>query len=47
MGGLLDAMGDPAAAKPYYEHALAIFESKLGPDHPRTRDVRDNLASIT
>jgi hypothetical protein len=24
------------AARPYYEQALAILESSLGPDHPHT-----------
>jgi len=31
---------------PYYERALAIFEARLGPDHPDTKVVRGNLASI-
>ncbi len=26
--------------------ALAIFETSLGPDHPNTVTVRDNLAAL-
>ncbi len=35
-----------AAARPYYERALAIFEGALGPEHPNTRIVRKNLAYL-
>ena len=35
-----------SAARPYYEQALAIFESTLGPDHPYTQSIRDNLAAL-
>ncbi|MCB0182395.1 MAG: tetratricopeptide repeat protein, partial [Anaerolineae bacterium] len=38
--------GDYAAARPYYEQALAIFERKLGPNHPYTQIVRGNLAAL-
>ena len=37
LGGLLQAMGEPAAANPYYELALVIFEQRLGPSHPYTK----------
>lgn len=30
-----------------YERTLAIFEKRLGPDHPDTKTVRDNLASLS
>jgi Tfp pilus assembly protein PilF len=46
LGYLLQAMGDLAAARPYYERALAITEQVLGPDHPHTHIVRDNLATL-
>ncbi|MCW5847141.1 MAG: tetratricopeptide repeat protein, partial [Anaerolineae bacterium] len=45
--GLLRAMGDLPAARPYLERALAIFEVKLGPDHPNTRIVRGNLSRVS
>ena len=44
LGYLLDSMGDYAAARPYYERALAIREQVLGPDHPDTRSSRASLA---
>ena len=34
---------DLAAARPYMERALAIFEARLGPDHPNTQTARRNL----
>ncbi|HVR98913.1 MAG TPA: tetratricopeptide repeat protein, partial [Thermoanaerobaculia bacterium] len=40
------SQGDLAAARPYYERALAIFEARLGPDHPDTKTVRENLAAL-
>jgi hypothetical protein len=40
-------MGDLPAAQPYFERALAILEAKLGPDHPNTKIVRGNLASLS
>ena len=46
LGGLLQAMGDFPAARPYFEQALAILEQSLGPDHPNTQTVRRNLASL-
>lgn len=39
--------GDPAAARPYFERALAIFEARLGRDHPYTRMARENLAEAS
>ena len=46
LGGLLHAQGEYEAARPCYERALAIFEEKLGPEHPHTKIVRDNLESL-
>jgi len=34
--GLLQAMGDLAGARPYYEQALAINREVLGEKHPNT-----------
>ncbi|MEZ4646236.1 MAG: tetratricopeptide repeat protein [Chloroflexota bacterium] len=39
------AMGDLAAAPPFYERALAINEKALGPDHPTTAAL-NNLGSL-
>jgi hypothetical protein len=39
-------MGDYAAAQPYYEQALTIFEKRLGSSHPYTKIVRNNLAVV-
>jgi tetratricopeptide (TPR) repeat protein len=36
-----------AAAKDNYEQALHIFTATLGPDHRRTKRVREHLASLT
>jgi hypothetical protein len=38
--------GDGARAQPLVERALAITEQALGPDHPTTVMVRDNLAAL-
>ena len=43
---LLEAQGDAVAARPYFEQALAIFEQILGPEHPYTETVRENLAKL-
>ena len=40
------ATSPPRPARAAYERALAIFEAMLGVDHPRTRIVRENLASL-
>jgi hypothetical protein len=39
-------MGNLAGARPYVERALAILTALLGPDHPHTQTVRDNLAAL-
>jgi hypothetical protein len=46
LGFLLESMGNSEAARPYYERALAIFTARLGPDHPNTHTVGDNLAAL-
>lgn len=46
LGYHLQAMGELAAARPYYEQALAILERQLGPQHPTTRIVRRNLEGL-
>ncbi|MCP4426613.1 MAG: tetratricopeptide repeat protein, partial [Chloroflexi bacterium] len=46
MGALLDSMGDYEGARPYYERALEISERALGPDHPDTATVRNNLGKL-
>ena len=38
--------GVGAGARRLYERALAIREEALGPDHPRTRIVADNLRTF-
>jgi hypothetical protein len=43
---LLQAQGEYAVARPYYERALTILENSLGPTHPNTQAVRDNLAAL-
>jgi hypothetical protein len=35
-----------AEAEPPMRRALAIFEKSLGPDHPNTVRVRNNLAAL-
>jgi hypothetical protein len=34
------------AARALYERALRIYEQTLGPEHPNTLTVRENLASL-
>ena len=41
-----DSNGDLAGAKAYYEQALAIFEERLGPEHPYSKIVRNNLRGL-
>jgi tetratricopeptide (TPR) repeat protein len=43
-GLTLQHAGDFAAARPWYERALAIRERVLGPDHPDTATSLNNLA---
>ena len=46
LGGLLQAQGELAAARPLFERALAIREKVLGTDHPYTAQSINNLASL-
>lgn len=43
LGGAWDALGEYHKSIGYYEQALAIFEARLGGEHPNTRTVRENL----
>jgi nitrogen PTS system EIIA component len=46
LAGLLEAQGRPGEAEPLLRRALAIFETTLGPEHPRTVTCRANLAML-
>ena len=46
LGRYLRIIGDYPGARPYYERALAIRERVLGPDHPTTQVVRQNLTAL-
>ena len=46
LGYHLDMVGDNAAARPYYERALAIWEAVLGADHPNTATSLNNLGVL-
>ena len=43
---MLQDLGDLAGAREAFERALGICEAMLGADHPNTRLVRENLASL-
>jgi tetratricopeptide (TPR) repeat protein len=45
-GLLYDAKGDPLAAKPYYERALALREKLYGPDHLMVALSLNNHAGV-
>ncbi|MCC6601838.1 MAG: tetratricopeptide repeat protein [Anaerolineae bacterium] len=45
-GFYLQAFGNYAAARPYFERALAITEKALGPDHPDTAQSLNNLGGL-
>jgi len=45
-GNLLRSQSDFAGARPYYERAVAICEKTLGPAHPTTQAIRENLISL-
>lgn len=47
LGALLQDLGELAAARPYYERALAIREAVLGPQHPGTATSLNNLAWLS
>jgi hypothetical protein len=44
---VLQDEGDLAGGKAAYTRALAILENCFGPDHPRTKLVRANLATVS
>jgi Flp pilus assembly protein TadD len=46
LGGLLQAIGDLAGARPYYAQALAILEQVYPTNHPNLLIVRGNLESL-
>ncbi len=46
MGGLLNAMGELAAARPFYERALAINEEVIGATHPDTATSLNNMGTL-
>jgi Flp pilus assembly protein TadD len=46
LGVLLDAKGDLAAARRYYEQALEIHCSRVGNDHLNTAEPLNNLACV-
>jgi hypothetical protein len=46
LASVLQDQGDLAGARQRFERALAITEAALGPDHPSTRTIRDNLAAL-
>jgi Tetratricopeptide repeat len=43
LDSLLQAQGDLAGARSYYERAFRVFQSGLGEVHPSTQMVRRNL----
>ena len=45
-GYYLDHLGAYAEARPFYERALAIRETQLGPDHPSTATSLNNLGEL-
>ena len=46
LGSVLKAQGDLEGAKKCFQRALAIFEKRLGRDHPNSVTVRNNLNSL-
>ena len=42
----VDPQGDYTRAKPLYEHAIAIDETALGPDHPGLAADLNNFAVL-
>jgi Tetratricopeptide repeat len=43
---VLRDQGDLDTARTLDERALAIFEARLGPDHPETARSRERLAAV-
>lgn len=46
LGTVLSDGGDPAAARPWFERALGIFEARLPAGHPNIEVVRRHLAAL-
>jgi tetratricopeptide (TPR) repeat protein/MinD-like ATPase involved in chromosome partitioning or flagellar assembly len=46
LGAIYYELGNLQQAVDYSKHALAIYEKVLGPDHPRTRTIHENLVEI-
>lgn len=46
LAALLDRMGNLGAAADEFRAVLADYRRKLGPDHPDTRQIADNLATV-
>jgi len=46
LAGMLLAEGDLAGARLYCGRALAIVMRALGPEHPTTRTLIDNLTAL-
>jgi tetratricopeptide (TPR) repeat protein len=46
LGRVLKDLGDLQGAKKHFERALKIDETALGPDHPQTTIIRQNLERL-
>jgi hypothetical protein len=46
LGHVLAEQGELDRARSFHERALAIYEARLGPDHPDTERSRRNLAAV-
>ena len=46
LAAVLHVQGDLAGARTFYERALAFSEKALGPEHPNTVTIRNNLATL-
>jgi len=46
LGIVLRRLGELAAARDYHQRALAIFEARLGPDHPDVATSLGNLGNV-
>jgi len=43
---VLQGLGNLPAARQAFERALRILERVYGPEHPKTRTVRENLQGV-
>jgi hypothetical protein len=43
---LLLAQGDPQAARPLLERAIATFDKTFGPSHPEANEARRNVVKL-